>query len=52
MNEAAEFALTLLLTLGPLGLVLGLLVAVADFAFAYRHEIKWCWHVARWLDSL
>lgn len=52
MNALADFLIHLLLTFGPVILVLGVLVAVAEFALHYRYEIKWCWHVARWLDSL
>lgn len=52
MNALAEFHIYLMLVLGPVAIGLALLVAVAEYAFAYRNEIKWCWHVARWLDSL
>lgn len=52
MNALADFILTCGIVLGPPLVMLALLVAAAEFAQRHRYEIKWCWHVTRWLDSL
>ena len=52
MNALADFILTLGLIFGPLGLVLLLLLVVVEFAQHHRCEIRWCWRLTNWLDSL
>ena len=52
MNVLADFILVAGIILGPPLLVLALLTGIAEFAQRHRYEIKWCWRVARWLDSL
>lgn len=52
MNALADFILTLGIILGPLALVLALLLVVVEFAQYHRYEIKWCWRLTNWLDSL
>ena len=52
MNALADFILVAGIILGPPALVLAFLAGVVEFALKHQYEIKWCWHVARWLDSL
>ena len=52
MNALADFVLTLDLIFGPLLIILVLLLVVVEFAQYHRREIKWCWRLTNWLDSL